>query len=189
MYMQSPGGFGLMWICIESKEQGMKGKKRIQERKDSSAAALYIRLYKKNREVRVGWFSPGRDPQHQRLVPPWLALASRWWFLHLSFIFLCCFFLFCFAICYVFYSFSSEQPRFFFIGVVGVENSHLVVFMNYRYGTTASGSGFYCFFCFHNTWSRAMRIKVKRNTFSPNASLAYFFASENGWNEETKGKS
>ncbi len=100
--MQSPGGFGLMWICIGSKEQGMKGKRRIQERKDSSAAALYIRLYKKNREVRVGWFSPGRDPQHQRLVPPWLALASRWWFLHLSFIFLCCFFfvLFCDLLCF-----------------------------------------------------------------------------------------
>ena len=50
--------------------------------------------------------------------------------------------------------------------------------MNYRYGTTASGGGFYCFFCFHISWSRATGIKVKRNTFSPNVSLAYFFAAE-----------
>ena len=59
-----------------------------------------------------------------------------------------------------------------------IHRESVLVFMNYRYGTTASGGGFYCFFCFHISWSRATGIKVKRNTFSPNVSLAYFFAAE-----------
>ena len=173
MYMQSPGGFGLMWICIESKEQGMKGKRRIQERKDSSAAALYIRLYKKNREVRVGWFSPGRDRQHRRLVPPWLALAC--WPTDgdssIFPLFLCVFFLFYFVLfsffasCYVFDSFSRATTVSFTGHRVDIDYIHresVLVFMNYRYRTTASGGDFYCFF-FHKTWSPAMRIKVKWN--------------------------
>ena len=168
-------------------------RQKANTREKRSSAALYIRLYKKNREVKVGWFSPGRDPQHQRLVPPWLALASRWWFLHLSFIFLCCFFfvLFCELLCFLFFFFRATAVAFTgrHVDIDYIHRESVLVFMNYRYGTTASGGGFYCFFCFHISWSRATGIKVKRKTFSPNVSLAYFFASENGWNEETKGKS